>query len=334
MSAESKAADQGVIDQFLKDCGWEDAEFIPMGADMGLRRYARLIDGERRALFMDMSRSGYEAGLNSFVKIGAFFFENGVRSCEVCNYDLDMGLALIEDFGDISFGDARRDGVSDVDIYHKATEVLIQIRKSASDNILQLNGYEETLIRRRLEQFVDYYMPIGTGRVTTQADHEAFQSVMKEIEKTLPPCPMGICHADYHLENLMWCPSLSEGYGLIDFQDAFWGFSGYDLLNLLEDARQTVPEDIKSEMKTLFCEGMSAQERETFDAWYVYLSAHFHFRVIGLFNKFAKEHGGVEFLAHIPRLQNYITNNLKNPILKPLKDFIETNKISFDCQVS
>jgi len=79
---------------------------------------------------------------------------------------------------------------------------------------------------------------------------------------------------------------------------------------------------------------MSVGEREAFDLWYVYLSAHFHCRVIGLFIKFAKENGGVEFLAHIPRLQNYIKQNLQRPVLEPLKEFVEKNDISFDCQVS
>lgn len=335
MNAQPQELEAGVVDQFLNDSGWGSAQVVPMGADMGLRRYARLIDGDRKALFMDMSRAGIlETGLGAYVTIGTFLQKHGVRTPEIYAHDLETGLSIIEDMGSVSFGDARKQGVPDNEIYQKATDVLVGIKNSASENVLNLNGYEDTLIRKRLGQFVDYYMPIGADRLTTQADHDAFQSVMKEIEATLPSCPMGICHADYHLENLMWNSELPDGYGLIDFQDAFWGFSGYDLLNLLEDARQTVPDDIKSEMKERYCAGMSAEERETFDAWYAYLSAHFHCRVIGLFIKFAKENGGVEFLAHIPRLQNYIKTNLQNPVLKPLKDFIETNRISFDCQVS
>jgi aminoglycoside/choline kinase family phosphotransferase len=211
---------------------------------------------------------------------------------------------------------------------------LIQIRKSAHENILHLNGYEQTLIRKRLSQFVDYYMPLATGQLTTQANQNEFQAILKEIEETLPPCPVSICHADYHLENLMWCPDKPGGYGLIDFQDAFWGPQPYDLLNLLEDARQTVPDDIKAAMRAQYCTGMSAQEVEAFDAWYVYMSMHFHCRVIGLFIKFARENGGVEFLAHIPRLQGYIKANLENPLLAPLKDFMDRHKISFDCAVN
>jgi aminoglycoside/choline kinase family phosphotransferase len=131
----------------------------------------------------------------------------------------------------------------------------------------------------------------------------------------------------------MWCPEHEQGYGIIDFQDAFWGPQPYDLLNLLEDARQTVPDGIKAAMRTQYCAGMKADEVEAFDAWYSYMSAHFHCRVIGLFIKFSREHGGTEFLAHIPRLQNYIKTNLENPILAPLKEFMTRHKISFDCVI-
>lgn len=337
MSALPQGVSEDQISSFIKQSDWAEAAYEALGADMGLRRYARLRYGDKTALFMDMSRAGYEADLKAFVTVANHFRDHGIRAPEIYAHDIDKGLSIIEDFGDQSFGGARASGVSDKEIYKTATDILVNIRKSAPTNLLGLNGYEGTLIRKRLSQFVDYYMPLaandGEGRLTTQADHDAFEQALKEIESSLPPCPVAICHADYHLENLMWCSEDSQGYGIIDFQDAFWGPQPYDLLNLLEDARQTVPDDIKSAMKAQYCHGMSDAEKSAFDAWYVYMSAHFHCRVIGLFIKFARENGGTEFLAHIPRLQNYIRANLENSLLAPLKRFMERNKISFDCVI-
>jgi len=132
----------------------------------------------------------------------------------------------------------------------------------------------------------------------------------------------------------MWRPDTPQKYGLIDFQDAFWGPLPYDLLNLLEDARQTVPDDIKAAMKDLYCTDMNAEERKTFDEWYVLLSCHFHCRVLGLFVKLKQERGMDEYLCHIPRLQGYIKEHLKNPIMQPLKEFIERYAVSLDVEVS
>ncbi|NCO02906.1 MAG: phosphotransferase [Alphaproteobacteria bacterium] len=335
MSAVQHPITQDDITHFLNQQGWGEATYQPLGADMGLRRYARLKRGNQTALFMDMSRAGIlETGLDAFVTLAQHFSKNGVNAPKIIAYDLDTGLSIIEDFGSISFGQARKQGESDSLIYQKATDVLMAIRDSAKANTLELNGYQDTLIRKRLHQFVDYYMPLGAGRLTTQADQDEFQAVLKQIEKTLPPCPMAICHADFHLENLMWCPDKPDGYGLIDFQDAFWGPMPYDLLNLLEDARQTVPADIKQAMKDRYCNGMNSEDRAVFDDWYTYMSMHFHCRVIGLFIKFARENGGTQFLDHIPRLQEYIRNNLQNPHLKPLQEFMSRHKVSFEIILS
>ena len=70
--------------------------------------------------------------------------------------------------------------------------------------------------------------------------------------------------------------------------------------------------------------------KKVFENWYTLMSMHFHCRVIGLFIKFARENGGTQFLAHIPRLQGYITENLKNPILSPLKEWLDRYQIKFD----
>ncbi|HPD82725.1 MAG: phosphotransferase [Alphaproteobacteria bacterium] len=331
MNAQPQQVEKSVIAAFLNDTDWAGAEQIAMGADMGLRRYKRLEKNGRRALFMDMSRSGIlETGLKEYVEVGEYLKKIGINTPEIYHYDLKSGLAVIEEVGQVSFGYQKNNGYNPPEIYQKATDVLVQIKNQATENVLPLVGYKKTLIRERLRQFVDYYVPAVTDAVASPQLVEDFETVLNDIALSLPSCPMGFCHADFHLENLMWCPEKPGGYGLIDFQDAFWGFKGYDLLNLLEDARQTVPSEIKKAMKDRYCEGMDAQDREIFEQWYALMSIHFHCRVIGLFIKFAREKGGVQFLAHIPRLQGYITENLKNPVLLPLKEWMESHSISFN----
>jgi aminoglycoside/choline kinase family phosphotransferase len=319
------------ISKFLKGTEWVNSHEIPMGADMGLRRYARLEKDGRHALFMDMSRSGIlETGLKEYVEIAEYLRTRGVTTPEIYVHDLGSGLSVIEEVGRQSFGDKVKEGHSRSDIYMRATDVLIQIKDQALQNDLGLKGYEKTLIRERLRQFVDYYVPAMTEIKPNEDLVGEFENILEGIARKLQPCPMGFCHADYHLENVMWCSDKSSGYGLIDFQDAFWGFQGYDLLNLLEDARQSVPIKTKLEMKARYCKGMNLEERQTFDDWYALMSMHFHCRVIGLFIKFSQENGTTEFLAHIPRLQGYITENLKNSIFSPFKEWLDNHDIRFD----
>lgn len=319
------------ISKFLENTDWAGAKITPMGADMGLRRYARLEHDGQRALFMDMSRAGIlETGLKEYVEMAAFLKSIHVTVPEIYDYDYKTGIAIIEETGQLSFGHQKNQNHDAYELYQKATDILVKIKNNAQDNVVPLVGYRKTLIRARLRQFVDYYVPAVSEVCATPELVEEFESILNDIALSLPPCSMGFCHADFHLENIMWCPDKSGGYGLIDFQDAFWGFQGYDLLNLLEDARQSVPADIKQDMKDRYCDGMSAGERQNFDNWYALMSMHFHCRVIGLFIKFARENNGKEFLTHIPRLQNYISENLKNPIFKPFVKWLNTHQIKFD----
>ncbi len=331
MSAKPQSIDTVNLNAFLEKAGWGDATRTPLNADMGLRRYYLITRQNDTALLMDMSRAGIlETGLPEFIKMDKFLRANNIHAPEIYYADEQCGLALIEYMGDTSFGDALKNGVDKSDIYTKATKILVQIKQATTQNDLDLPLYKDTLIWQRVPQFVDYYMPPASGKVVNQKIHDDYQAMWDEIENALPPCPMTVCLGDYHLENLMWRSGQNADDGVIDFQDAFWGGAPYDLLNLLEDARVSVPSDIKQKMKELYCANMNEEECKAFQDWYVVMSAQFHCRVIGLFIKFADEGRGKQFLPHIPRLQNYLKDEIQNPILAPLKGFIENHKISLD----
>jgi aminoglycoside/choline kinase family phosphotransferase len=318
------------ISEFLKNTDWANAQQIPMGADMGLRRYMRLEKDGKRALFMNTSVCGVRESLQNYIMIAEYLRKFGISIPDIYMYDLDAGYSVIEEVGQKSFGDKIKEGYPGEEIYQIATNVLIQIKNHIQDNDLGLIEYNQESVRKKICQFVNYYIPAVTNLKSNKNLLDEFENIIEDIAKKLGSCPMGFCHADYHLENLMWCPEKTGSYGLIDFQDAFWGFQGYDLLNLLEDARQTVPAEIKKIMKAQYCDAMSSEELQNFNDWYALMSMHFHCRVIGLFIKFSQEKNTTEFLAHIPRLQGYILRNLKNPIFVSLNKWFDSNDINFD----
>lgn len=331
MKALQKEVSNDPYLDFLTEAGWEKQKIYPLGADMGARQYFYIGTMDKGALLMDMSRGGKESGLDYFLKISTFLNKEGVKAPEIYHYDQAKGLALIEYLGDDSFGDAMRGGQDEKVMYDAAADILIQLRYNIPHNDMEVPVYAATGIRQRVRQFVDYYVPAVTDITPSEELVQEMESMWAQIEENMPPPVNGFCHADYHLENIMWRPwGKRHNYGLIDFQDAFWGPQAYDLVNLLRDARKTVPEDIQQSVLTRYCAGMSTEDKESFDAWFALLSAHFHCRVIGLFIKFSHETGTDKFLAHIPRLQGYLRENLKNPLLAPLKEFCEAHSISFD----
>ncbi|MDH5723786.1 MAG: phosphotransferase, partial [Alphaproteobacteria bacterium] len=158
-----------------------------------------------------------------------------------------------------------------------------------------------------------------------------FFKIWDDIESALPPCPQGFVHGDFHLENMILQEN-AEGYrkcALIDYQDAFLGPLSYDLVNLLEDARISVPQDLQQDILADFCGGMNDNEKENFLNWYRVMGTQFHCRVLGLFIMLAAEQGRDEYLVHIPRLQNYVLEALKHPVLSPFKDWCIKEGLDF-----
>ena len=160
----------------------------------------------------------------------------------------------------------------------------------------------------------------------TQEQVATYNDLWVSFEEKLPPCPQTLLHGDYHLHNLMWLPQ-REGIkraGLIDLGTAMWGPVPYDLVNLLEDVRRDVPEEIKSEMRTFYCQHMLPDELDDFDLWYDVLTFQFHSRVIGQIVKLDRD----DLKQHLPRLRQYIKTHLEKDIFAPFKTWLNDQGFS------
>lgn len=304
----------------------------PLPRDVSPREYYRGIrEGEPFILMRyPVSDEKNVAELKQFLRIAAWLSENGLRAPLIFESDLDKGYALLEDLGNTSFGNALREGQNRSELYALATEVLRRLRQTKPPAFLP--PFSQSRIRHNVRQIADYYIPFLHHQRMPDTAISSYLEIWSGIEKSLPPCPQGFLHADFHLENLML---LEQGEGIercamIDFQDALLGPIPYDLVNLLEDARMDVPEELQKSLLERYCEGMSARNRQAFDLWYRVLGTQFHCRVIGLFIRLAAEQSRDEYLIHISRLQNYLKTRLEHPILEPLKHWFDQEGVNFD----
>ncbi|GJL84460.1 MAG: aminoglycoside phosphotransferase [Micavibrio sp.] len=271
---------------------------------------------------MDASAVEDKQQIHDFIRIGQWLNDIGLKAPEIYEADEAQGFLLLEDFGDVSFRKAIEKGQDVGALYQLADDVLEHLK--VQDCPLSLPDYYSSAIHEKRRFVVDYYIPAVRGEENPQGLVEDYLSVWDGIEKSLPPCPTGFVHADYHLENMMWLPG-EEGVkrlGLLDFQEALSGPVAYDLVNLLEDARVAVPDDIKNEIL--------GRQDALVRSWYRILGTQFHCRVIGLFIKLAQEDGKTQYLQHVPRLGAYIKKGLEDPLLAPMKRWFKDQKISFD----
>ncbi|MCB1650525.1 MAG: phosphotransferase [Alphaproteobacteria bacterium] len=306
------------------------SDLRPLAPDVSPRRYYR---GERAGRsYILMTYPDFDetarANLQSFLKVRGWLYDNEVRVPEIIEARESEGLVLLEDLGSTSLRAAMESGVEVREAYLGAGEVLRHLKSCAPP--VDLPAYKGSRIDLKHADVLRFYAPSLRGCESESALFEDYAQAWAEIEHGLPTCPQGFIHGDYHLENIMWLghgPAL-ERLALIDFQEALQGPLPYDLVNLLEDARADVPEDVQTGVKEMYCAGMDMDERAAFDAWYRVLGTQFHCRVIGLFIKLEQD-GRAQYGVHIPRLKAYIARALREPLLAPLKRFFDDAGITF-----
>jgi len=316
--------DESRRESFLKKHGWSIVSTV--GQDSSVRRYFRLRKGEQTAILMETVPDGSPHAtpghsVSDFIEISEWLNSIGANAPNIYEMDEPHGLLILEDFGGICFKYAAASGEDQSQLYDIASQTLDHIANYPCD--LDLPQYYDSHVHRRHRRVIDWYVPLSRGVKNEDGLVEEYKSIWEDIEKALPPCPQSFVHVDYHAENLMWLPQ-EQGIkrcGILDFQGAMIGPAPYDLVNLLEDARTDVSQDLK--------EKILSNQSEEFRAWFRVLATQFHCRVIGQFIKMAVMDENERYLQHIPRLEKYLREGLNDPLLAPLKSFFDQQKVDF-----
>lgn len=309
---------------FIERHGWAIENSV--GQDSSIRRYFRVQKGKSRAVLMETVPDGSTHAtpghsLGDFIRIAEWLRAIGLKAPEIYEEDREGGYLLLEDLGQTCFRDALDNGQPSEELYQLGKDVLDHI--AAQDCPLELQDYYVSHVHRRHRRVVDWFMPLVRGRVNEVDLVESYRHVWHEIEAAQPRPEFGFLHIDFHAQNLMWLPEESglQRCGILDFQGAMIGPRPYDLANLLEDARCDVPTDVKAHILSQ----LSDAER----IWFRILATQFHCRVIGQFIKQAVIDKNPAYLKHIMRLQNYLAEGLKDPVLAPLANWFAQHNIDF-----
>jgi hypothetical protein len=323
--------------EFLKNSGWDCAEESPVGEDWSQRKFFRIEKGGKTAIVMhavpdDDPRATPGHKLRDFISISGYLRQIGLSVPEVYAQDLHHGLLLVEDFGNQDFaGLIPTNKNREHDLYLLAAKTLAHIYSKTEFIAIDLPDYYAGHVHKGRQRVVDWYMPAMLERSNPDGLVEDYLSVWKSIEKKLPRVKRRLLHGDFHPANMMWLPERVgiQQTGLIDFQGAMMGPAPYDLVNLLDDARRDVPQDIRDACLNQFLAGMAAEDRESFEAWYPVLAAQFHCRVIGQALRLAILDGKTRLLTIIPILRRHLIRDLSSPVLKPLKDWFDAQGVDF-----
>lgn len=272
-----------------------------------------------------------------FVAIGRALAAAGISAPAIHAADLDAGLLLLEDLGDLTFGAALAAGVPQDRLWSAAVDLLLQLRRAPlpadlalpDGSTYRLPRFDRAALEIELDLILDWYWPEVKGSPAPEATRAEFRALWSPILDRLLAEPAGLFLRDFHSPNLFWLPERAPGaqVGVIDFQDALAESWALDLVSLLQDARIDVPEELEVAERSRYLDAVARTEpgfdRDRFLATYAAFGAQRNTRLIGLWVRLLRRDSKPGYLKHMPRTWAYLGRNLAHPDLAGLRTWYE-----------
>ncbi|MEG8039060.1 phosphotransferase [Sphingomonas sp. LR60] len=299
---------------FLDAHGWGGARIEPLAGDASFRRYFRVYADARRAILMDAPPPQEDP--RPFLAVAEWLAEHAFAAPAIHAVDLERGLVLLEDFGDVRLREtADADPEAAVALYEAAIDLLVVLRAQPAG---PWRDYGRAELQREAGLLVDWYCPAIGADVDAERYWAAWDEVLHHVEGVTPVTVL----RDYHAENLMLVGA-ERTLGLLDFQDALAGHPAYDLVSLLQDARRDVDPSIEDAMLARY--RTATGEGEDFLRAYHVLGAQRNAKILGIFARLWKRDGKPRYAALCPRVWAYLERDLTDPALAPVARWFDDN---------
>lgn len=358
--AQAKLIRLKAILEFLSNTSWAGANWTFLQGDASTRSYIRLNNQGQTALLMNAPRqpdgppirdgkpysqiAHLAEDMLSFVAIAKTLAtttgsaSTNVSMPEIFHHDIENGLLLISDFGDAQYYDLIVNQGADIKkLYEPAIDLLLHIRQQppapmqVDDKTYSLPAYDNIALGIETELVTDWYWPYVKNGDCSEGEKETFQSIWKNLFKELEGTSNHWVLRDFHSPNLMHLADKTgmSSVGVIDFQDAVEGHPAYDLVSLCQDARLTIPKEIEQYLKSRYISAATNNEPdfdpENLKAAYAILGAQRASKLLGIFVRLCQRDGKAHYLAHIPRIWDYLERNLSHPKLSALNEWYAVN---------
>ena len=172
----------------------------------------------------------------SFLEINNFLSMINISVPKIFDTDDTNCVIIMEDFGNIRY-DKLINSIDPKDILIDAINSLIEIHKAQKPTVNKFfKKYDFSYFTVEIAEFADFYL--SKKNIGKDVVDEFFYIWKLEFEN-LNFNWDSFVHKDFELSNLMHL-SQRDGHlkcGILDFQNAFIGFSGWDVFSLLENPR-------------------------------------------------------------------------------------------------
>jgi aminoglycoside/choline kinase family phosphotransferase len=240
-----------------------------------------------------------------FVRIAALLKQAGVHAPEVHAQDLEQGFLLLSDLGNKTYlQEIRKENAAR--LFGDATDALVLWQLATREG--ELPPYDETLLRRELNLFPEWYVARHLKKTLAGKQAETLESIFKLLVQSALAQPRVYVHRDYMPRNLM----LTEpNPGVLDFQDAVLGPITYDIVCLFRDAFLSWEEEQVLDWCVRYWEKAKRArlpvDPDFGEFWrgLEWMGLQRHLKVLGIFARINYRDGKPKYLADAPRFIGY-----------------------------
>ena len=279
----------------------------------------RKIEKNNTKIIIDFSRDKQE--FKNFLNVYEILLKANVSIPKIYEVSKQQYKIYMQDFGNDRFNK----------IYNKNN--LYKLLKLAVDNLIviqnelqlkninNLKEYTFEDLKFELKEFVSYYIPINkNSNFPTSKFYELWESLFHSQNYNMK----NFVHKDFEFVNLFFLENYKSHLqcGIIDFQSAFIGFIGWDLLSLLENPRINFTRDYNDKLIEYFYNNTPIIESlNTFREQYYVLSLARQTRLLGRWRKLLSINNDNQYLDYL-KITKYRTtatlNNIKNYELRSM----------------
>ena len=279
----------------------------------------RKTEKENTKIIIDFSKDKQE--FKNFLDVYEILLKVNISIPKIYEVNQQQYKIYMQDFGNDKFNKIYNED-NLYKLLKLAVDNIIVIQNETNlKNLKNLKEYTFDDLKIELKEFVTYYIPKNkNSNFPTSKFYELWESIFYSQNYNMK----NFAHKDFEFVNLFFLKNYESHLqcGIIDFQSAFIGFTGWDLLSLLENPRIDFTRDYNDKLIEYFYDNTSIIENlKTFREQYYVLSLARQTRLLGRWKKLLSLNNDNQYLDYlkITKSRTAVTlNNIKNHELRSI----------------
>lgn len=300
-----------------------------LSGDASFRSYYRVHTNdelnEKTGSYVVMN-SEKDPSLNKFIYIAKQLKEIQISAPEILAENKEHGLLLLEDFGDNLYLNSLTHNTCD-NLYLDALRALSTMQLNFKEHAT-LPQFNLDFVKQQLGVFTTWYLNTHLKIKLSSTEEKIIEDFSLWFTEFLNNQPKSFVHLDYHSRNLIVLEKNTPG--VLDFQDAMFGPTVYDLVSLFQDAyiswdRSKIEKWLKIYLDMTKNSSLSYKNFNSLLEAFDIIGLQRHLKNLGVFARLYHRDNKSNYLKDIPQLLSYIQETLDKyniPEIKNIKNLL------------